>query len=78
MNSRDLQLDWPEGVIPTAEFAAAGVFLAESSGNLFVTGRAGTSNLTLQRATHGAIGSTRVVVAPTGCVSIYVGEQAIL
>ena len=41
MNALDIRLNWPEGIVPTAEFAAARDFLTESSGNLFVTGRDG-------------------------------------
>lgn len=77
MNALDIRLNWPEGIVPTAEFAAARDFLSESSGNLFVTGRAGTGKSTLLRALREAIGETMVVLAPTGLAAINVGGQTI-
>ena len=68
---------WPDGVVPTPEFALAAQFLAADSGNLFVTGRAGTGKSTLLRALRDAAGESMVVLAPTGLAAINVGGQTI-
>ncbi|NOT72257.1 MAG: AAA family ATPase [Hyphomicrobium sp.] len=73
----DLALTWPDGIVPTPEFAAARDFLASDNGNLFVTGRAGTGKSTLLRALKDAAGETMVVLAPTGLAAINVGGQTI-
>ena len=74
---KGLVQSWPDGIVPTPEFAAAGQFLAEDNGNLFVTGRAGTGKSTLLRALRDGIGETMVVLAPTGLAAINVGGQTI-
>ena len=71
------RLTLPDGIVATTEFAAARDFIAESSGNLFVTGRAGTGKSTLLKALRDAIGDTMVVLAPTGLAAINVGGQTI-
>ena len=68
---------WPDGVTPTAEFAAARRFVATADGHLFVTGRAGTGKSTLLRALRDESGAAMVVVAPTGLAAINVGGQTI-
>ena len=47
-----LATTWPDGIVPTPEFAAAAAFIAGDAGNLFVTGRAGTGKSTLLRASR--------------------------
>lgn len=71
------RLAFPDGIVATSEFAAARDFIAENSGNLFVTGRAGTGKSTLLKALRDAIGETMVVLAPTGLAAINVGGQTI-
>jgi ATP-dependent DNA helicase PIF1 len=68
---------WPDGIAPTAEFAAAAEFIANDSGNLFVTGRAGTGKSTLLRGLRDQTGEQMVVLAPTGLAAINVGGQTI-
>ena len=70
-------LSWPDGIVPTPEFAAAAEFIAADTGNLFVTGRAGTGKSTLLRALRDAAGEQMVVLAPTGLAAINVGGQTI-
>jgi ATP-dependent DNA helicase PIF1 len=77
LRGHDVVQAWPDGVVPTAEFAAARAFLTSDSGNLFVTGRAGTGKSTLLRALRDAAGESMVVLAPTGLAAINVGGQTI-
>jgi ATP-dependent DNA helicase PIF1 len=51
--------------------------LREGSGNLFVTGRAGTGKSTLLRCLKDLIAEEMVIVAPTGLAAINVGGQTI-
>ena len=41
---------WPAGITPTPGLRSAADFMEEPSGNLFVTGRAGTGKSTLLKA----------------------------
>jgi ATP-dependent DNA helicase PIF1 len=68
---------WPSGCEPTDEFRAAHDFLRDSSGHLFVTGRAGTGKSTLLRCLRELIAEEMVVVAPTGLAAVNVGGQTI-
>ncbi len=68
---------WPEGITPTAEFAAAADFVATAAGHLFVTGRAGTGKSTLLKALRDQFSGNMAVVAPTGLAAINVGGQTI-
>lgn len=68
---------WPAGVTPTAEYEAALKFIREDTGNLFITGRAGTGKSTLLRVLAREAGERCVVVAPTGLAAVNVGGQTI-
>ncbi len=68
---------WPGGVTPTPEYEAALDFLRNDTGNLFITGRAGTGKSTLLRALRDQIMEEMVVVAPTGLAAVNVGGQTI-
>jgi len=68
---------WPAGVEPTEQHRAAHDYLRQGSGNLFVTGRAGTGKSTLLRCLREMISDDMVVVAPTGLAAVNVGGQTI-
>lgn len=68
---------WPREVTPTSEYEAALDFARTGSGNLFVTGRAGTGKSTLLRCLRDAVAAETVVVAPTGLAAVNVGGQTI-
>jgi ATP-dependent DNA helicase PIF1 len=68
---------WPGGFEPTAQHRAAHDYLREGSGNLFVTGRAGTGKSTLLRCLKDLIAEEMVIVAPTGLAAVNVGGQTI-
>ncbi len=68
---------WPAGVTPTAEYEAALEHLRSGSGNLFITGRAGTGKSTLLRCIAQEAGERCVVLAPTGLAAVNVGGQTI-
>ncbi|CCB67848.1 MULTISPECIES: ATP-dependent RecD-like DNA helicase [unclassified Hyphomicrobium] len=69
---------WPDGITPTPAFERAAAFIAEeNSGNLFVTGRAGTGKSTLLKALRDAYEDRMVVLAPTGLAAINIGGQTI-
>lgn len=68
---------WPAGVTPTAEYGAALDYIRHGSGNLFITGRAGTGKSTLLRCLARGIGEQGVIVAPTGLAAVNVGGQTI-
>ncbi|HML28558.1 MAG TPA: AAA family ATPase [Hyphomicrobium sp.] len=69
---------WPDGITPTPAFERAAAFVAEeNSGNLFVTGRAGTGKSTLLKALRDAYDDRMVVLAPTGLAAINIGGQTI-
>lgn len=68
---------WPPGVTPTPEYGAAIDHVRHGTGNLFVTGRAGTGKSTLLRCIAGEIGEEGVIVAPTGLAAVNVGGQTI-
>src|SRR5215510_5028043 len=68
---------WPGGFEPTAQHRAAHEYLREGSGNLFVTGRAGTGKSTLLRCLKDMIAEEMVIVAPTGLAAVNVGGQTI-
>ena len=61
----------------TAEYDAARDFLTQSSGHLFVTGRAGTGKSTLLRGLRDIMTADLAVVAPTGLAAVNVGGQTI-
>src|SRR5499427_1361185 len=69
--------DWPGGLEAGAQHRAAHAYLREGSGNLFVTGRAGTGKSTLLRCLREMISDDMVVVAPTGLAAVNVGGQTI-
>lgn len=75
--SASLGCRWPEGVSPTAEYAAALDFARTGAGNLFVTGRAGTGKSTLLRVLRDSLASELAVLAPTGLAAVNVGGQTI-
>ena len=62
---------------PTREYGAALEQVRHGSGNLFVTGRAGTGKSTLLRCLAAEIGDEGVIVAPTGLAAVNVGGQTI-
>ncbi len=62
---------------PTAEYEAALKHVREGSGNLFITGRAGTGKSTLLRCLAREVGDRCVVLAPTGLAAVNVGGQTI-
>lgn len=68
---------WPTDVTPTAAYEAALDFATSGTGNLFVTGRAGTGKSTLLKALREAVAAQTVVVAPTGLAAVNVGGQTI-
>jgi ATP-dependent DNA helicase PIF1 len=68
---------WPEGIKPTPAFERAADFIAQETGNLFVTGRAGTGKSTLLKALRDAYEDRMVVLAPTGLAAINIGGQTI-
>jgi ATP-dependent exoDNAse (exonuclease V) alpha subunit len=68
---------WPNGIKPTPAFERAAAFMAEETGNLFVTGRAGTGKSTLLKALRDAYDDRMVVLAPTGLAAINIGGQTI-
>jgi ATP-dependent DNA helicase PIF1 len=68
---------WPDGVTPTAEYAAALTFLSAGKGHLFITGRAGTGKSTLLSCLREMIAEDTVVLAPTGLAAVNVGGQTI-
>ncbi|MBY0560720.1 AAA family ATPase [Hyphomicrobium sp.] len=70
-------IDWPNGVTPTPAFERAAAFMEEETGNLFVTGRAGTGKSTLLKALRDAYEDRMVVLAPTGLAAINIGGQTI-
>ncbi|MFT3732679.1 MAG: AAA family ATPase [Hyphomicrobium sp.] len=70
-------ITWPDGITPTPAFERAAAFLAEDTGNLFVTGRAGTGKSTLLKALRDAYEDRMVVLAPTGLAAINIGGQTI-
>ena len=77
VNSPDVPGKWPAGVTPTREYGAALEQVRHGSGNLFVTGRAGTGKSTLLRCLAAEIGDEGVIVAPTGLAAVNVGGQTI-
>lgn len=70
-------ITWPDGIKPTPAFERAAAFMAEETGNLFVTGRAGTGKSTLLKALRDAYEDRMVVLAPTGLAAINIGGQTI-
>lgn len=68
---------WPSDVTPTSEYEAALDFARSRTGNLFVTGRAGTGKSTLLRCLRDGLAAETVVVAPTGLAAVNVGGQTI-
>jgi hypothetical protein len=64
-------------VAATDGFLAAHAYLAEGSGHLFVTGRAGTGKSTLLRCLRDLIPAQMAIVAPTGLAAVNVGGQTI-
>lgn len=70
-------ITWPDGITPTPEFERAAAFMAQETGNLFVTGRAGTGKSTLLKALRDAYEDRMVVLAPTGLAAINIGGQTI-
>jgi ATP-dependent DNA helicase PIF1 len=70
-------ITWPDGINPTPAFERAAAFMAEETGNLFVTGRAGTGKSTLLKALRDAYDDRMVVLAPTGLAAINIGGQTI-
>lgn len=68
---------WPDNIKPTPAFERAAAFMKEESGNLFVTGRAGTGKSTLLKALRDAYEDRMVVLAPTGLAAINIGGQTI-
>jgi ATP-dependent DNA helicase PIF1 len=68
---------WPAGVEPTPEFLAAFDYLRDGTGNLFVTGRAGTGKSTLLRCIRDLVPGEMAIVAPTGLAAVNVGGQTI-
>ena len=68
---------WPSGFEPTEQHLAAHAYLSEGSGNLFVTGRAGTGKSTLLRCLKDMLAEEMVIVAPTGLAAVNVGGQTI-
>jgi ATP-dependent DNA helicase PIF1 len=68
---------WPSGFEPTEQHLAAHAYLREGSGNLFVTGRAGTGKSTLLRCLKDMLADEMVIVAPTGLAAVNVGGQTI-
>ncbi|MET0639551.1 MAG: AAA family ATPase, partial [Hyphomicrobium sp.] len=70
-------ISWPAGIKPTPAFERAATFIAEETGNLFVTGRAGTGKSTLLKALRDSYEDRMVVLAPTGLAAINIGGQTI-
>lgn len=70
-------ITWPDGITPTPAFERAAAFMVEETGNLFVTGRAGTGKSTLLKALRDAYDDRMVVLAPTGLAAINIGGQTI-
>lgn len=68
---------WPKGITPTDEYQAAIDYIRNETGNLFVTGRAGTGKSTLLRALVELVADEMVVLAPTGLAAVNVGGQTI-
>lgn len=68
---------WPDGITPTAEYAAALDYVKVGEGHLFVTGRAGTGKSTLLRALRNIVDSELAIVAPTGLAAVNAGGQTI-
>jgi ATP-dependent DNA helicase PIF1 len=68
---------WPDGIVPTPEYAAALDYARNGEGHLFVTGRAGTGKSTLLRALKEMVAGEQVVLAPTGLAAVSVGGQTI-
>ena len=68
---------WGAGVTPTREYGAALEQVRHGTGNLFITGRAGTGKSTLLRCLAAEIGEEGVIVAPTGLAAVNVGGQTI-
>lgn len=68
---------WPDGITPTAEYAAALDYVKQGEGHLFVTGRAGTGKSTLLRALRNIVDSELAIVAPTGLAAVNAGGQTI-
>lgn len=68
---------WPSGLIPTDEYQAALDYIAQETGHLFVTGRAGTGKSTLLRALRDILPSEMVILAPTGLAAVNIGGQTI-
>ncbi len=77
MNSTVVAGNWPAGVTPTREYGAALEQIRNGSGNLFITGKAGTGKSTLLRCLAAEIGEEGVIVAPTGLAAVNVGGQTI-
>ncbi|MDX2287513.1 MAG: AAA family ATPase [Hyphomicrobiaceae bacterium] len=67
----------PAGHVETEDFTRAIDFVRHESGNLFVTGRAGTGKSTLLRSIRDMAGDDMVVLAPTGLAAVNVGGQTI-
>lgn len=70
-------LRWPDGITPTADYAAALDYIRDGAGHLFVTGRAGTGKSTLLRSLREMVATQSVVLAPTGLAAVNVGGQTI-
>jgi ATP-dependent exoDNAse (exonuclease V) alpha subunit len=70
-------ITWPDGIEPTPAFERAAAFIERETGNLFVTGRAGTGKSTLLKALRDAYDDRMVVLAPTGLAAINIGGQTI-
>ncbi len=77
VNSTVVAGNWPAGVTPTREYGAALEQIRSGSGNLFITGKAGTGKSTLLRCLAAEIGEEGVIVAPTGLAAVNVGGQTI-
>lgn len=67
----------PEHLTATSDYDAAMRFLEEATGNLFITGRAGTGKSTLLRMIRDKLQEDAIVVAPTGLAAVNVGGQTI-
>ncbi|MDX2257797.1 MAG: DEAD/DEAH box helicase [Hyphomicrobiaceae bacterium] len=68
---------WPRDLTPTDAYMRALAYVKDETGNLFVTGRAGTGKSTLLRLIRDVAGDDMVVVAPTGLAAVNVGGQTI-
>jgi len=71
-------MQWPAGVEPTAEFAAAIEAARNVGDNLFVTGRAGTGKSTLLRCLKSNLPQKTAVLAPGGLAAVNVHGQTVI